>query len=199
MTAVAAARLSYADYLQLEADSGGKHEFWSGEVWAMGGGSLDHALIATAAAALLRAAIGPGTCRVLNSDWKLWLAAADMAVYPDLSLICGPVDRPPHDPHAATNPRLVVEVLSPTTRAFDLSAKRLAYQRVDGLAHIVFIESERVGVELWTRAEGRAWRVQAFGAGERVALPGLGAEGLELEVDALYLGTELLEGQAAGG
>jgi hypothetical protein len=74
MTAVAAARLSYADYLQLEAESGGKHEFWSGEVWAMGGGSLDHALIATAAAALLRAAIGPRTCRVLNSDWKLWLS-----------------------------------------------------------------------------------------------------------------------------
>jgi Uma2 family endonuclease len=198
MTAVAAARLSYADYLQLEAESGGKHEFWSGEVWAMGGGSPDHARIALAVAGELHAALKRGPCRSFSSDLKLWLSAADMAVYPDLSVICGPVERPPHDPHAATNPRLVVEVLSPSTRAFDLSAKRLAYQRVDGLAHILFIESERVGVELWTRAEGRAWRVQAFGAGERVALPGLGAEGIELEVDALYLGTELLEGQGAG-
>lgn len=198
MTAVAAARLSYAEYLQLEAETGLRHIFWSGEVWAMGGGSLDHALIATTVASLLRAALAPSKCRVINSDWKLWLSAADLSVYPDLSVICGPVQRPPHDPQAATNPRLVVEVLSPSTRAFDLSAKRTAYQRTEGLAHILFIESERVGLELWTRGEGRAWQVQAFGPGERVALPGLG-EGIELEVDALYAGTELLEGQAAGG
>jgi len=197
MTAGPAARLSYADYLQLEAETGLRHIFWSGEVWAMGGGSLDHALIATTVASLLRSALAPSKCRVLNSDWKLWLSAADLSVYPDLSVICGPVQRPPHDPQAATNPRLVVEVLSPSTRAFDLSAKRTAYQRTEGLAHILFIDSERVGVELWTRGEGRAWQVQAFGPGERVALLGLG-EGLELEVDALYVGTELLEGRAAG-
>ena len=198
MTAGPAARLSYADYLQLEAETGLRHIFWSGEVWAMGGGSLDHALIATTVASLLRSALAPSKCRVLNSDWKLWLSAADLSVYPDLSVICGPVQRPPHDPHAATNPRLVVEVLSPSTRAFDLSAKRTAYQRTEGLAHILFIDSERVGLELWTRGEGRAWQVQAFGPGERVARPGLGAEGLELEVDALYVGAELLEGRAAG-
>jgi Uma2 family endonuclease len=199
MTAVAAARLSYADYLQLEAESGLRHVFWSGEVWAMSGGSADHARIAMAVAGELHAALKRGPCRSFSSDLKLWLGAADMAVYPDLSVICGPVLRPPHDPQAATNPRLVVEVLSPSTRSFDLSAKRMAYQRTEGLEHILFIESERVGVELWTRGAGRAWQVQAFGPGERVALPGLGAEGLELEVDALYLGTELLEGVAAGG
>ena len=197
MTAGPAARLSYADYLQLGAETGLRHIFWSGEVWAMGGGSPDHARIAVAVAGELHAALKKGPCRSYSSDLKLWLSAADLSVYPDLSVICGPVQRPPHDPHAATNPRLVVEVLSPSTRAFDLSAKRTAYQRTEGLAHILFIDSERVGVELWTRGEGRAWQVQAFGPGERVALPGLG-EGLELEVDALYAGTELLEGQAAG-
>jgi Uma2 family endonuclease len=160
-------------------------------------GNPDHARIAAAVIGELHVALKKGPCRSYSSDLKLWLSAADLSVYPDLSVICGPVQRPPHDPHAATNPRLVVEVLSPSTRAFDLSAKRTAYQRTEGLAHILFIDSERVGVELWTRGEGRAWQVQAFGPGERVALPGLG-EGLELEVDALYAGTELLEGQAAG-
>jgi hypothetical protein len=74
MTAVAAARLSYADYLQLEAESGGKHEFWSGEVWAMGGGSPDHARIALAVAGELHAALKRGPCRSFSSDLKLWLS-----------------------------------------------------------------------------------------------------------------------------
>ena len=137
MTALAVQRLTYADYLALEAESGLRHEFWSGEVWAMTGGSMDHSLLKTAAVMLLgpalRAAGRP--CRLLDSDAKLWLGASDMAVYPDLSVVCGPILRPPHDPNAAVNPVLVMEVLSPSTAHRDLGLKRAAYMRVPGLQH----------------------------------------------------------------
>ena len=193
-------RLTYADYLALEAESGLRHEFWSGEDWAMTGGSMDHSLLKTAAVMLLgpalRAAGRP--CRLLDSDAKLWLGASDMAVYPDLSVVCGPILRPPHDPNAAVNPVLVMEVLSPSAAHRDLGLKRAAYMRVPGLQHMLFVHAERVEVERWTRLTDGAWEVRSVGPGAQMPLPGLEPvpttdPSIIIEIDALYANTELIE------
>lgn len=60
----------------------------------------------------LRVAMRGTPCRPCTSDWQLWIDSGSRAVYPDLSVICGPIVRPVHDTDAATNPTLVAEVLS---------------------------------------------------------------------------------------
>jgi len=197
MTALATKRLSYEDYLALDAASEQRLEFWSGEVWAMAGGTMDHALLQVGCTVALRAALRAAgkPCRVLSADAKVWLAETDMAVYPDLSVICGPIVRPVHDAHAATNPTLVLEVLSPATASRDRGEKRYAYMRAPTVQHIVLVASDRVEVERWTRLDTGAWEVRTLGPGAALELPALG---VRVEVDALYADTELISGAQAG-
>ncbi len=187
-------RLSYTAYLELEQETGVKHEFVAGEVFAMSGGTADHALIASRLILELGVRLRGTPCRPFTSDWKIWLAHADEAVYPDVSVICGPIDRPPHDPNAATNPVLVAEVLSPTTKDRDLGSKARAYHGLPALQHLLLIHADRAQVELQTRAADGTWTLRSFGPGE--ALP-LRALGIDLPVDELYADTEAV-GAAAG-
>ena len=195
MTALATKRLSYEDYLALDAASEQRLEFWSGEVWAMAGGTPDHARIGANAIGELYVALRRSPCSVSTADQRIWLAEADMAVYPDLSVICGPIVRPVHDAHAATNPTLVLEVLSPATASRDRGEKRYAYMRAPTVQHIVLVASDRVEVERWTRLDTGAWEVRTLGPGAPLELPALG---VRVEVDALYADTELISGAQAG-
>ncbi len=131
-----------------------------------------------------RGAGGAGRpCRVLGADARVLLADADMTVYIDLSVICGPMARPVHARDAGTNPTLVLEVLSPSTAARDRGGKRRAYMRAPTVQHIVFVASDRVEVERCIRVDNRACEVRAAGPSAACGLP---AMGMSVEVDALY-------------
>ncbi|MEZ4239346.1 MAG: Uma2 family endonuclease [Myxococcota bacterium] len=107
--------LSYAAYLALEAETGVRHEYLDGEAWAMAGGTVRHAKLKTNLTADLSVALGDGPCQAYDSDLKLRMLETGLATYADLAVICGPVARHPDDRHAATNPTVVFEVLSPST------------------------------------------------------------------------------------
>ena len=181
-------RTTYDEYLDLERRSGQKHEFADGEVFAMAGGTADHALIAMNLGSALRVALRGSPCRPFTSDWKLWLDAANRATYPDVSVICGPIQRPPHDPDAATNPTLIAEVLAPSTEDHDRGTKSRDYRRLPSLQHLLLVDSARVHVELSTRNPDGTWTLREHGPGATIHLPALG---LSLTVDALYEDTEL--------
>ena len=121
-------RTTYSEYLALEAETGRKHEFDSGVVTMMGGGSPDHALLAMTFGRLLGNALAGGPCRPYSSDLKVWNADLDQAVYPDVTVICGPVVPAVHDRLAVVNPSLVAEVLSHSTRGRDALVKAPAYR-----------------------------------------------------------------------
>ncbi len=181
--------LDYEEYLALERETGLKHEYCDGEVLAMAGGSADHALIALNLGTLLRVALRGGPCRPFGSDWKLWLEDSQRAAYPDLSVVCGPIERPPHDPDAATNPVLVAEVLSPSTEAHDRGPKAGDYRRHGSVQTLLLLDSQRVHVEVQTRNADGSWTLRDHGPGGRIELPALG---IVVEVDALYEDAELL-------
>lgn len=181
--------LDYDEYLALERETGLKHEFCEGEVLAMAGGSADHALIALNLGTLVRAALRGGPCRPFGSDWKIWLADAQRAAYPDLSIVCGPIERPPHDPDAATNPVLVAEVISPGTEAHDRGPKARDYRRHGSIQTVLLLDSLRVRVEVQNRNADGSWTLREHGPGERFELPALG---IVVEVDALYEDAELV-------
>jgi len=167
-------RYTFEDYLELEEVARVRHEFFDGEIYAMAGGTPEHAAAAAAITAILGRQLQGGPCRVYSSDLRLRLVETGLATYPDVTVICGPSERDPQSPTHVTNPKVVVEVLSPSTAEYDRGEKLQHYQRSASLAAVVLVDLEQAIVELWTRSE-QEWQRATFSAGEMVAIDALRA------------------------
>ena len=149
----------FADYLRVEEDSDIKHEFADGLVWAMAGGTPEHARIIANVSALLHNALGPRPCDVFSSDLRIRVRAVNRATYPDASVICGRVEFDPEDPrgHTALNPTVLVEVLSPSTAEYDQGEKLDYYKQIPSLQEVMLVHHDARRVVVW-RHEGAGWR-----------------------------------------
>jgi Uma2 family endonuclease len=166
MVAPARQRFTFAEYLLVEQAGNVRHEFLEGHVWAMAGGSPEHAAICANVIALLSAAVRDRPCRVFSADLRVRVRATGLATYPDVTVICGQLEVDPDDPkgHTATNPILVVEVLSPSTEAYDRGEKLEHYRQIASLQEIVLVHHESQHVEVWRRV-GDAWTPTAYDRG----------------------------------
>lgn len=175
---------SYAEYLQYERDSGMKHEFDGGEIIAMAGGSLRHNALASRISAALENARKPG-CVAFQSDQRVRALASGKAMYPDVSMVCGPIERDPADPSGSTitNPMLVIEVLSPTTESDDRGDKWQHYQLIPALQEFVLVSQSHARVERYRRLPTGAWEYQDATSGV-VTL----TSGATLDLASLYDG-----------
>ncbi len=153
MTEPARQHHTFAQYLDLEATSRAKHEYLDGHVWAMAGGSPEHAAIAVNVAVLLSAALRNQPCRVYSSDLRVRVKATGLATYPDISVVCGSLETDPDDPggNTAINPILLVEVLSPSTENYDRGEKLAHYERIESIREILLIAHDEHRLELWTK------------------------------------------------
>lgn len=155
-------RHTFEEYLQLEADTGCKHEYHAGQVYAMSGGTIEHATIGGNIFALLRAELRKkgNSCRVLNGDAKVYIATQDVYVYPDAMVICGGIEPSDQETNAVTNPTLVVEVLSKSTADYDRGDKFHRYRQLPSLQEYVLIEQDKAVVETFSKqAESGLWRI----------------------------------------
>lgn len=183
MQAALRPRYTFAEYLEIERVSREvKHEYVAGEIFAMAGGSVEHSALATALVGLLFGHLRGGPGRPHGSDLRISIRAANVATYADAAVVCDPIERDPDSPTHVTNPRIVVEVLSPTTERYDREQKRLYYQQLGSLQEYVLVAQDRRRVEVWRR-DGREWAHSAYGPSEKVPLASIG---YELDVDALY-------------
>lgn len=175
----------FDDYLELEASSDVKHEFLDGNAWAMAGGSPEHAAVAGNVIGLLRQALVGQRCRPFSSDLRVRVTETGLATYPDVSVICDQIELDPEDRrgHTAVNPTLLVEVLSPSTEAYDRGEKLAHYKRIAALREVMLVAHDEHRVDLWRRtAEG--WTQLTFHAGQAVVLESL--HGIRLPVDDVY-------------
>lgn len=183
MPAALRPRYTFAEYLEIETMSREvKHEYVGGEVFAMAGGSVEHSALATAVVGLFFAHLRGTPCRPHGSDLRISIPSADVATYADAAVVCEPVERDPQSPSHVINPRVVVEVLSPTTERYDREQKRLYYQQIASLAEYVLVSQDRRRVEVWQR-DGEQWLHRVHGAGDQAPLPSIG---YALDVDELY-------------
>jgi Uma2 family endonuclease len=176
-------RYTFRDYLAVEEDSGVKHEFLDGEIYAMAGGSVLHAALSATVSASLHAQLA-GRCRVYSSDLRIRVPATGLASYPDVTVVCGPVEADPENKDTVINPTLVVEVLSPSTIDYDLGEKFEHYRQIPSLRAVVYVWQDQPRIEVRTRADDGAWRSEASGAGGRAVTA---APAAVLDVDALFL------------
>ena len=168
------------DYLAGEVVSPLKHEYLDGEVFAMAGASEEHVTIALNLASLLRAHVRGGPCRVYMADMKLHVERARAFFYPDCFVTCYPADAA--EPLAKQRARVVIEVLSESTEAYDRGAKFASYRQLPSLEEYVLIDSRTRSVEVFRR-HPEGWILQPVPDDGWLRLATLG---FECTVDALY-------------
>jgi Uma2 family endonuclease len=144
------------DYFMVELESVTKHEFYAGEIFAMAGASLPHNHITSNLHALLRTALRGSGCNAFTSDLRV-ATPGGLYTYPDISVICGGVELVPDRPDTATNPIVLIEVLSDATRDYDRGKKFELYKAIPTLAEYVTVEQSTILVEHWHRNRARAW------------------------------------------
>lgn len=174
------------EYLAFERDAEEKHILWDGEIfamWAMAGASPAHNTIATNTLGTLFNALRRGQCRAFNSDQKVWIPRKGGIVYPDATVICGRLSLREGTTDVATNPSLVIEVLSPGTESFDRAEKFAGYRSVEALRHYVMVSSQEVLVEQYTRMDDGTWTLRVLGPGDVLSFVG---PDLTVAVDDLY-------------
>lgn len=174
--------MTFAQYLAHEEASNVKHEYLDGEIYAMAGGTPEHAALAAAATVAIGAALGAGPCTVYSSDLRVRVQATGLATYPDVTVICG---APAPDPESRTtviNPTLVVEVLSDSTEEYDRGDKLAGYRTVPSLREVLLVSHRERRLDLWRRTDA-GWTHVAARRGEVMELTSVGCS---LNVDAVY-------------
>lgn len=176
------------EYLALERASKVKHEFVDGRIVAMAGGTPEHSLIASNLIAALRGRLR-GRCLVFNSDLRVNVAATGRYTYPDVTVVCGRPEYSPKDSTAVRNPRLVVEVLSPSTEDYDLDDKLDDYRRMPSVVEVIMVRADKRRVHLWHRTDPFRWVVTEHQGEDAIDLAGLG---ITLPLAEIYEGLESL-------
>ncbi len=152
-------RYTIAEYLELERMSDIRHEYHDGEILAMAGGSVKHSRIASNMLIATGVALRGKPCRPHGSDLKVAIRDEARYVYPDISIICGQPEIDPAATHgeAVTNPKTVIEVLSPSTERYDRTKKFESYRTLESLEEYVLIASDEARIETFFRLNDGTW------------------------------------------
>jgi Uma2 family endonuclease len=179
-------RLTPAEYFAWEEQQEVKHEYFDGEVFAMSGGTQNHGRIAIRLVSVIDNHLGDGDCTVLNSDVRVKIQESEKYVYPDASVTCDERDR--ETPNYVAYPRLIIEVLSPSTEAYDRGKKFKLYQRSTSLVEYVLVSAEEIEIEVFRKNDRGKWEVTNYAAGDTVELESID---LTFPIDRVYRGIEL--------
>ncbi|HEX8502186.1 MAG TPA: Uma2 family endonuclease [Pyrinomonadaceae bacterium] len=150
--------LSVEEYLEGERDGEVRHEYVAGQAYAMAGASARHNRISLNIAGRLNDLLADDDeCDAFMSDMKVRVAP-DLFYYPDVVVACDP---PGGDPYFRAEPRIVVEVLSPSTERADRREKLAAYQSCPSVQEYALVSQDGMRVELHRRgADG--WHAEVF-------------------------------------
>jgi len=166
------------EYLRRERNAETKSEYYDGVLVAMAGASPEHNLITANVITSLNFHLRRRGCIPFASDLRVHVESCNRYFYPDTAVVCGePIYQNLDGMRSLRNPALIVEVLSATTEALDRGEKWHCYQDLDSLSTYVLIAQHLARVEVFTRIEGRDWRLSTFhGLDRTVFLPAFGSE-----------------------
>lgn len=145
--------MTLAEFLVWEGQQPERHEFYRGETFAMAGGSARHNRVVLNLASRIGDHLDGTSCQAFATSMQVLIA--DAVLYPDVMVTCDKADA--GDEQTVTDPRLIIEVLSPGTTGFDQRNKFILYQALASLREYVFIDPARRQVEVFTLAQDGAW------------------------------------------
>jgi Uma2 family endonuclease len=184
MTTQTVTHVTPDEYLAAERLSDYRSEYLDGGVYPMTGASVTHSQIVLNVATELHMQLRTGPCRLFVTDLKVRMPDSRKFFYPDVVAICGDLQFHDDRRDIILNPDLVIEVLSPSTEAFDRGAKFEAYRTMESLKEYVLVSQVKPLVEQFTRnGDGKWTYVAAEGLESSLALPSIGCT---LNLSAVY-------------
>lgn len=188
--------LSPDEYLEIERASDTRHEYVDGEIYAMAGESLAHSQICINIAGEIRRALKRSRCQALSPNMKVRAETRGMFAYPDLSIVCGePVF---HDLQrdVLLNPKVIIEVLSPSTQRYDQTKKFFRYRKeIPSLTDYILIYQDTAFIEHHEKQSDGRWVHNAFdGLDDTFRIPSVGCE---IPVSEIYDRVDLPTDDAA--
>jgi Uma2 family endonuclease len=173
--------LTPEQYLQRERAAQERSEYHQGLILAMAGGSNSHSRLIGNTFRQLDSQLNRSNCFLSMGDIKVAAANRSSFFYPDLLLRCN--QQIPNHKDITTTPNLIVEVLSSSTRAYDLTTKREVYQSIPTLHTLLYIDSTKRQLHLYERDSKRKWPTTPSRPTKTLTLKHLN---LAIPIDALY-------------
>src|SRR5436190_1125794 len=171
---ISRSRLSEAGYLEIERAAEFKSEFFDGEMFARAGGTPQHGLISVNLGAEFRNVLKTRPCVPYNSDVRIKIESIGLFTYPDLSIVCGPLQFATGTNDTIVNPTVVAEVLSDSTEAYDRGKKFELYRQIPTLREYLLVSQREPRIEQFIRQIDGTWLLkEALGNG-MLELPSLG-------------------------
>ena len=168
--------MSAEEFLAWDAQQTVKHEFVRGEVFAMAGAGKVHVTLTGNVFMALRQHLRGSPCSTFFADTKLRVEATDAFFYPDVIVTCSAADAA--DPQVVREPVLLVEVLSPSTAAYDRGAKFAAYRQLPTLREYLLIDPDTRRCDLFRKGDGEGglWVLHPFEAAQDLRLTSVGLD-----------------------
>lgn len=165
---------SAEDYLVMERNALYKSEFCDGQIYAMTGASRKHNLVAVNIARELSIQLKKRPCEAYLGDMRVKAAEAKSYHYPDIAVVCGAPQF--EDPHVDTllNPTLLVEILSPSTEAYDRGGKFNHYRKIASLQEYLLVSQDEPSIERYVRQQDAWLLTEAAGLDASLSLDSIG-------------------------
>ncbi len=179
-------KLTPPEYFAWEEKQLYKHEYIEGQVYAMSGGSVNHARIAIRFIAIFDSHLGTGNCIIGNSDLRVKSAISQNYTYPDVSVTCD--DRDKITTQYITYPSLIVEVLSPSTESYDRGGKFRLYRHNPVLIDYLLVSSTSIEIDLYHKNDNGEWIISNYQAGDIIELKSIN---LTFAIAQIYQGLVL--------
>jgi Uma2 family endonuclease len=180
------------EYLAREAQAEYKSEYYGGEIRMMSGGTEDHSLVSVNIVTILSNALEKKPCRVYNSDMRLLVRRRGDYTYPDAMVICGKTEFQAGRTDVVTNPIIIVEVLSPSTREHDRIEKFALYRQIESLREYLLVDSERTVVSVLRREpDSGKWTIEILN--DPADAVRLEAVGMEIPLAEIYAKVTFVE------
>jgi len=177
MTALPKRKLTAEEYLAIERDAEFRSEFYDGVMYAMAGATVQHNRVKENLAREIGNRLVDGTCELFSSDQRILIHQTGMYAYPDIVVVCGPVETVGNDGLTVVNPRILIEVLSPSTELYDRNVKRRHYSRIESLQEYIIVAQNQPQIDRFVRQTDGTWSLKVFqGIGETFSLASLPIE-----------------------
>jgi len=162
MSAQPQPRLTPEQYLEIERAAEFRNEYFDGRMYAMSGGSHPHAIVIGNLIRQLGNALVKRRCLVTPIDLRVRVAPAGLYTYPDVVVVCGEPRYADNQIDTLLNPMLLIEMLSPSTEAYDRGFKSAQYRTIESLQEYALVSQAEPRVEVFRRQEGGHWLLSEF-------------------------------------
>ena len=149
-----------SEYLESELTAFEKHEYFDGEVITMTGASINHSNVVINFISKIATYLKHKEFSVYATNLRVATPNGDAFMYPDLSIVCGDFELKKHAFDTLINPSVIIEVLSPSTKSYDMDMKLYYYKQIPSLKEYIIIDPDQFYAKKYTKQSDNSWDVQ---------------------------------------